>query len=50
MTKADLWNLILLFKNINGITLISKTTKDERLRNKYLTLPHLDVPHISISP
>lgn len=48
MTKADLWNLILLFKN--GITLISKTTKDERLRNKYLTLPHLDVPHINISP
>lgn len=48
MTKADLWNLILLIKN--GITLISKTTKDERLRNKYLTLPHLDVPHISISP
>lgn len=34
----------------NGDTLISKTTKHERLRSKCLTLPHLDVPHISISP
>lgn len=34
----------------NGDTLISKTTKHERVNDKCLIFPYFDAPHIGVSP